>query len=208
MPITALPTKPTLQNPVTGWAAPSQLALIEAWAKEVPKNGIVVEIGSFAGRSAWHWAKSVDPSVTVYAIDSWDTELYNKYRDKREGLQGDRIDPNTVECTYEDFLKNTYDCPNLIGVKARSPDIPEDIAAKLTSVDLIYIDDSHVNPEFKNNMEYWYPRVKKGGIFCGDDFRARDVCVTVANYALKEKKQMYVRSNFWRFYDWSTPMNT
>ncbi len=194
--------KNEINNPTTGWATSDQLALIESWAKEVPENGIVVEIGAFVGRSAWHWCKSVHPSVTVYAIDSWDTSIYSKYRERRSSLKGDRIDPNLVECTYEDFCKNTYDCPNLVGVKARSPDLPEDILEKLTEVDLIYIDDSHMNPEFENNLNFWYKRLKPKGVFCGDDFSGGHVPLTVVRFSMQKKKQLYARSNFWRLYDW------
>ena len=203
----ALPFKQTLTNPGTGWANGPQLALIEHWAKEVPENGVIVEIGSFAGRSAWHWAKSTHPSVTVYAVDSWDPTIYLNYQKRRTSLQGDRIDREVVECTYEDFCKNVYDCPNIIGVKARSPTLPEDILLKLMEVDLIYIDDSHVNPEFENNLQFWYKRLKPKGVFCGDDFQAPDVYKSVVNFASAKRKQLYARNNFWRMYDWDETLN-
>jgi predicted O-methyltransferase YrrM len=196
----AIPQTPSIKNTTTGWASPSQLAVIEHFAKHVPENGIIVEIGSFAGRSAWHWAKAC-PTATVYAVDSWDTTVYSKYRKRREDLRGTRIDKNIVECTLEDFLLNTRDCSNIVPVKARSPDLPADILEKLSQVDLVYIDDSHKNPEFENNFEFWRQRVKPGGVFCGDDFRVPDVCNVVVQYAMLNKKQLYARSNIWRLYE-------
>lgn len=202
-----IPIKNKIENPVTGYATPDQLALIEQWAKEVPENGIVVEIGSFAGRSAWHWAKACHPSVTVYAIDSWNEDLYSKHKPLsiRKRLLGDRIDPMTVSCTIEDFMFNTKDCPNIVPIQARSPNIPEIFLEKLEQVDAVYIDDSHVNPEFKNNVEFWYKRLKPKGIFCGDDLFA--VGGTVCQWAIRNKKQLYARSNFWRAYDWEDKIN-
>jgi len=41
-----------------------ELQAMEAVAKLVPRDGVVVEVGSYLGRSSWAWAKSVDPSVT------------------------------------------------------------------------------------------------------------------------------------------------
>jgi SAM-dependent methyltransferase len=201
-----IPITAKIKNPTTGWANDSQLAMIEHWAKEVPENGVIVEIGSFAGRSAWHWAKAAHPSVTVYAVDSWDPTIYRNYQNRRNSLRGDRIDKEIVECTYEDFCKNTYDCPNIIGVKARSPDLPDHILNKLTNVDLIYIDDSHVNPGFEDNLQFWYKRLKPKGVFCGDDFHVRDVFSSVVNFSIKNKKQLYARSCFWRLYDWDTEL--
>ena len=193
-----------IENNVVGYAAPSQLSLIEQWAKEVPENGIVVEIGSFAGRSAWHWAKSCHPSVTVYAVDSWSELLYSKHKpvEIRKKLRGNSIDPMKVSCTLEDFLFNVRDCPNIIPVQARSPNIPTEILDKLVNIDAVYIDDSHVNPEFKINFEFWHKRLKPKGIFCGDDFYAPDVHRTVCQWAMHNQKQLYARSNFWRLYDW------
>ena len=43
-----------------------ELWAIEAMAKSVPPGGVVVEVGSYLGLSSYAWAKSVDPSVTVY----------------------------------------------------------------------------------------------------------------------------------------------
>jgi SAM-dependent methyltransferase len=198
-----VPTVNSLENTILGFAAPSQLALIEHWAKEIPKNGTVVEIGSFIGRSAWHWAKSVDPSVTVYAIDSWDHSLYNRYNsyEVKSKLRGNN-QISDIDFSMSSFINNVNDCPNIIPVKARSPYVPTDILEKLTNVDCVYIDDSHVNPEFNINFNFWRTRVRPGGIFCGDDFHAVDVCTTVGRFSAKNRKQLYARGNFWRLYDW------
>ncbi|MHA1126805.1 MAG: hypothetical protein ACTSQX_14360 [Candidatus Heimdallarchaeota archaeon] len=51
---------------IPGWANEEQLKEIERLAKLVPKNGKIVEIGAYLGRSSFAWAKSCHPSVTVY----------------------------------------------------------------------------------------------------------------------------------------------
>jgi len=58
---------------IPGWMAEDDLKVIEELASKVPQNGIIVEIGSFAGRSSYAWSKSCDPSVTVFCIDKWDS---------------------------------------------------------------------------------------------------------------------------------------
>jgi len=55
--------------------------VLEKFAMRVPPNGVVAEIGSFMGRSAWGFAKTVDPSVKVYCIDLWkefNAETFNR----------------------------------------------------------------------------------------------------------------------------------
>ena len=48
-------------------------------------------------------------------------------------------------------------------------------AAKLfqdNSLDFVYIDSAHDYEHTKEDLETWYPKVKKGGLFCGDDSAA------------------------------------
>lgn len=194
-----IPLKPKLNNPVTGIAGPSQLALIEHWAKEVPENGIVVEIGSFTGRSAWHWSKSVHHSVTVYCIDRWDPEFFKPA--KPQNMFGNSTSIEDAICSFEVFKSNVKDCHNIVPIQAKSPEIPKEFEDKLVQVDLVYIDDSHVNPDFSNNFNYWLYRLKKGGVFCGDDFNKKDVSDYVTKFAVANRKQIYARSNYWRLYD-------
>ncbi len=198
----SISTTNRIPNNITGFATAEQLALIEHWAKEVPRNGKIVEIGSFAGRSAYHWAKSAHPSVTVFAIDTWDDTLYTKYKNRRHVFKGNSISPSEVECCIEHFRFNTKNCPNIVPIQARSPDIPLEYNEILKGVDLVYIDDCHINPEFNRNMYFWYKRLKPRGVFCGDDFQGSDVQRTVVNFATKHKKQLYSRSHFWRLYDY------
>jgi predicted O-methyltransferase YrrM len=204
-----IPSTPVIENNVIGFPRASQLALIEHWARDVPENGIIVEVGSFAGRSAWHWAKSVHHSVTVYAVDSWDDTLYNKHKTKQsqDTMVGTSMPKTALSCSIEDFKFNTSDCPNIIPVKARSPNLPVDILEKLTQVDLVFLDESHQNPEFQINLNFWKDRIKPKGILCGDDFQVRDVHTVVCQYAVQNQKQLYARSNMWRLYDWDQRMN-
>lgn len=81
---------------IEGFMTESELIQIEKWAHEVPANGIIVELGSFKGRSAYTWAKSCDPSVTVYCIDAFQE-------------------------WYSDFLVNTKECTNIITIKGFFP---------------------------------------------------------------------------------------
>jgi hypothetical protein len=202
-----IPLTNTIQNDCVGYASSKQLAIIEHFSKEIPEGAKIVEIGCFLGRSTWHWAKC-NPTATVYAIDLWD-ESYLKHRyangDLISGnvrvnpLGGNRTDRNNVKVNLESFLANVYDCPNIVPIKAKSPDgIPAEFLDVLTKLDVVYIDDSHENPGFQNNLNFWWPRLRGGGIFCGDDFAARDVCTSVVQLALRNRQQIWSRDQFWR----------
>lgn len=150
---------------IPGWMPEYDLKVIEDLANKVPPGGIIVEIGSFAGRSSYAWAKSCDPSVTVYCIDKWDTTAAIS----QKGL--DSIEPKVdgfIPYSKEEFEKYTNDCINIIAIQAKSP---FELQYWEKEVDLVFIDDDHLEYEFIENLRFWHNKLKPGGILCGHDFR-------------------------------------
>ncbi|MDZ4842469.1 MAG: class I SAM-dependent methyltransferase [Hyphomicrobium aestuarii] len=145
---------------IPGQVSEHQLKAIEAVAALVPKNGKVVEVGSLFGCSSWAWAKSVDPSVTVYCIDPWE---------KNEGVRSMEA---RLGITYgiEQFKKHTADCPNITALQGYSPVHFLDWS---DPIDLYYEDAVHNDPILGQNLDFWSARLKPTGIICGDDYRPR-----------------------------------
>jgi len=182
---------------IPGWMTHRSLKIIEKWAKEIPPGGTMVEVGSFAGRSAWCWAKSVDPSVTVICIDRWEPAHYNPDTARRQEMFGKSKE--RVECTIDTFRKTVADCPNIRAVKARSPYFPP--AAEIPDqVDGVFLDERHKNPDFHDNLQFWSQRLKPGGLLCGDDFHgnAKDVVSEVLKLADEQRKLVWTYSFLWR----------
>ena len=145
---------------IPGQVSEHQLKAIEAVASLVPKNGKVVEVGSLFGCSSWAWAKSVDPSVTVYCIDPWE---------KNEGV---RAMEARLGITYgiEQFKIHTADCPNIRALQGYSPVQFQDWS---DPIDLYYEDAVHTNPILAQNLDFWSGKLKPTGVLCGDDYRPR-----------------------------------
>lgn len=185
---------------IPGWMTQRSLRIIEQWAKEIPPNGTLVEVGSFAGRSAWCWAKSVHPSVTVICIDRWEPRVYNPDAARRQEMFGKHKE--RVECTIGTFRKMTADCPNVRPIKARSPYFPPE-AEIPELVDGVFLDERHKNPDFHDNLRYWSKRLKPGGLFCGDDFHgnAKDVVNEVLQLADERNALVWTHSFLWRMVD-------
>lgn len=167
-------------NPhISGWMPAIDLEYLELLASRVPPKGIIVEIGSFKGRSAWTLAKSCDPSVTVYCIDLWD-DAYQEIHPPKDG----EPTPGTM---YEEFLKNVKDCPNIIPIRGNSTQISW---PKEKAVDLVFIDGDHDSPQVDQDLEVWVKRLKPGGVLTGHDFKPYgnpDVCRAVIRLSKKLK---------------------
>jgi predicted O-methyltransferase YrrM len=146
---------------ITGFMSEQELIVISDIASKVPENGVIVELGSYKGRSAVAWASSCHPSVTVYCIDMFATP--------------DLSEPDF----FEEFKENTKHLPNIIPIRGVCPiilDYPRD------SIDVFFNDATHYNPYDWNNIEYFRKFIKPGGLLMGHDYKNEtypDVAINV-----------------------------
>lgn len=180
---------------IPGWMPEVDLKTLELLARRVPENGLIVEIGSYLGRSSWTLAKSCHPSVKVVCIDIWSDEW--KPRDH----------PSSEEYSMDTFLKNVEDCPNIEAIRSGSTDVdwPENRKA-----DLVFIDADHTSPQVDLDIEFWAKRVKSTGTLAGHDFDVNawpDVCHAVMNISdqLDLPFKMYDKGFIW-FIDFDPSM--
>ena len=145
---------------IPGQMTEGELRGIEQLARRVPPGGCIVEAGSLYGLSSWTWAKSVDPSVTVFCIDPW----------QRDQWIIDLVETKIADCPrfgMEAFSQFTADCPNIVPLRGYSPD---DFKDWDRPIDIFFDDALHHNPFFRNSIRYWYTRDEAGGIMAGHDY--------------------------------------
>lgn len=160
---------------IPGWMPESELKILEQLAFTIPENGKMVEVGPFCGRSSWCWAKSVHPSVRVTCIDIWNPNEHPYHPPAKIGEEVGHVDPDfgmaesldRVVGTLENFQFYTRDCHNIEPLQGASPYDFKDWDVPL---DLIFLDGVHHNPIFWDDLNFWFWKLKPGGIFCGDDF--------------------------------------
>lgn len=124
-------------------------------------GAVFVELGVFKGRSAAFMGVEIlnsNKKIDFYAVDHF------------KGSPEHTNDP-AVKANYlrEECYKNLEP---LMGVVKMLP-ISSKAAASLfkdESIDFIYIDAAHEYDDVKADIELWLPKVKKGGIFAGDDY--------------------------------------
>lgn len=117
----------------------------------VPQNAVCIELGVAQG----HFADSVlsKYNLTLYGIDKWDdVHNYSEYLSTKTKLSkyGER----------SKLIRTTF---------AKALHLFED-----EYFDLIYIDGyAHTGQNNGETIRSWYPKLKPGGIFSGDDYSDR-----------------------------------
>ena len=137
-----------------------ELQHIEVLAQEVPEHGKVLEVGSFSGRSAWAWAKSVPETVEVHCVDTWFGAPVNRI------IWDNR--PDVFATKIEHFYEFTNDCPNVTAIRGDSNKVL--LSLPPDSYDLIFLDGAHDSSVFRNDLYFSFALLKKDGILCGHDF--------------------------------------
>jgi hypothetical protein len=150
---------------------------------------LFVEIGSYFGKSSCYMAellKEKNRSTQFHMIDPWEWDNNYKYYDelvckdinvydKIDSLKEEHI--KVVKEVGKDPFKivqyyfNKFDILNNVTfVKNKSIDVVNNY--KDESIDFLYIDGDHSYEAVKNDIILYLPKIKKGGIISGDDYRS------------------------------------
>lgn len=128
------------------------------WLLKSTKAKVVIEVGSWLGRSTCHIAKTIPEDGKVYAVDHW------------LGTPSEDNSAFDIPNLYRGFLSNVIHenlTHKIIPIRMSSGE-----AAKTLNVypDLIYIDATHEYNEVYEDITAWFPFVKGHGVLCGDDY--------------------------------------
>ena len=140
----------------------TRVELIRNIGQEFPK-GKGVEVGTFKGSFSNQIMNNW--SGTLYMVDVW-RPLESGYDDSSNH---GRYDGGV----YTDAMENIKGFEDrAIMVRATS-----EIASNMfndNSLDFVYIDANHAYDYVVQDIELWYPKVKKGGFICGHDYLGLD----------------------------------
>lgn len=146
-----------------------ELELIATAAATLPDHAVVVEVGSYAGRSSAHWAANSRPSVVIYCIDPFDAIIDDF---SLAHIQGDGSSVRG-RASGELFLEYTTRwADRLTMVADTSP-----LRSWDRNADIIFIDGDHTSEGVTRDLEFWTDHLKPHGRLLGhdwDDARVRD----------------------------------
>jgi hypothetical protein len=188
---------------IPGWMPEDELRIIEQVARTIPRYGKMVEVGPFCGRSSWCWAKSADPTVTVFCLDIWNPAEHPYHPPAVIGAQdttnadfGVADSLEQVVGTIENFRHFTRDCGNIVAIQGASPYAFQSWNQPL---DLVFLDGVHHNPIFWDDLNFWFWKLKPGGLCCGDDFARThpDTVWSVQDFAKNHGLTFFVQGRLW-----------
>jgi predicted O-methyltransferase YrrM len=153
-------------------------------------NANFIEIGSWKGQSAILMATliaNMNKNIKFFCVDTW------------EGSEEHKNDNDIVnQNLFDIFNKNIEPYKEYIqpirntSLKAASM-FPDEY------FDFIFIDAAHDYENVKNDINAWYPKLKKGGTFAGHDFHHTwpGVVQAVTEWSEKNKKYISVEVTSW-----------
>jgi predicted O-methyltransferase YrrM len=142
---------------VEGLTKHSELEVLHDVARTMPVEAVVVEIGSFRGRSTLAIAEGLDAVTrpTLIAVDTFGGD---------PGWEN-RADPREARAIFD---RNTAGIEFLRVVQASSIEAAGDLADR--SVDWVFIDALHDYRSVVGDIRAWAPKLKPGGLLSGHDW--------------------------------------
>jgi hypothetical protein len=130
---------------------------------------VVIELGSWLGKSTRHIASLLPENGVVWAVDHWQgsiehhVENYDYYPEMK----------TILPVLYEQFLSNVIHAElthKIIPWKMTTDEAIQRFRQEQIHPDLIYVDASHDEESVYKDLCNYYPLIKEHGTICGDDW--------------------------------------
>lgn len=168
--------------------------IFERLAKE-HKIKNILEVGSWLGCSARHFAQLVPENGKVFCVDHWQGS--DEHFDSTEVK-------DWLPTLFQQFLSNIIHARlthKVVPVRMDSLTAAEKFKKLDIVLDLVYLDGAHDYRAVYKDLRAWYPYVKGKGILCGDDWNIGDVQQAVIRFSKEQKLKIYNEGGFWRLHE-------
>lgn len=143
---------------VSGYLSPVEGKFLTWLARRAPRNGLVLEVGSYQGRSSGFLAHGLGNGAKLVCVDTWKNDAM-PYDEKSDvmGLFLDNM--RRFAGKYEIYRGTSFEV-------ARSWDRP---------IDILFIDGDHSYEGCASDLKAWLPFVRPGGWVALHDAGLSDV---------------------------------
>lgn len=146
---------------IEGWSEQSEQGeLLKFLLEFLPKNNLrIAEIGVYQGKCTAMWNVDLinrNINYEYYAIDHF---------------KGSSEHDKTIDY-YSIALENLKSIKDRVHI-IKNDSLSQSKLYPDKYFDIVYIDASHEYEHVKNDILHWLPKVKRGGVICGDDYVRR-----------------------------------
>jgi len=165
-------------NAIEGWLTMPEVGFLYNTAQHCKGRGVIVEIGSWQGKSTVCLGAGVDASkknIEIYAVDPHQNSYVHK------DFLGENIS------TFEKFKENikAADVGRFIHPIVKKSE--EAVRKWAKPIEFLWIDGDHHYGEVKKDFDLWSPFVIDGGIIAFHDANHGDVQRFLADYVLSSR---------------------
>jgi SAM-dependent methyltransferase len=153
--------------------APGVRGARKSLIREFRRNGTGVEVGTWKGGFAADLLTYAEP-LTLHLVDPWRHRKEVEFQGVPYGSRAAHGQSDLDEI-YQDVLARfarEIESGTVVVHRMTSMEAVADFDDE--SVDWVYIDGDHHYAAVKCDLEFWYPKVRPGGILSGDDFGLDD----------------------------------
>lgn len=148
-------------------------------------TGNGVEVGVWKGQFS-DFLLSKWKGNTLYSVDPWRSFSKEEYIDE-------------MNITQKEFDEIYESVTQLLLPYGKRSEIVRDDSVNASerfqhnSLDFVYLDGRHHYEGVKEDIEYWYPKVKPGGLFCGHDYL--DGIIGETHFGVKQAVDEFAKNN-------------
>jgi hypothetical protein len=136
-------------------------------AKQARQHKIIIEVGSWHGRSSRSIADNMPDSGTLYCVDHWlgskaERDTYHRSALLRHG-----------DHAFIKFSENLFDhirSGRVVPLRMNSRNAAKLLRKKGVQAGMVFIDGGHTYEEVSEDISLWFQLVTEGGTICGHDY--------------------------------------
>jgi len=149
---------------IDGWFALDEIEWLAKQVKALPKGAVVVEVGSWKGRSSAAIADNLPEGGKLYCVDTW----VGSSGEPTAHLTAREREGDNVYMAFYHNLHDHLDRGSVVAVRMSSAHAAETL--NNLRPDLIWIDGDHSKEGITTDVESWLPLLRHGGLLCGHDY--------------------------------------
>ena len=146
---------------IQGWLTPNEASGLFEVAAVLPKNSVVLEIGSWKGKSTWCIAQGLKKGI-INCIDPFNTAGEEGSKEIYERTKGDKS-------LIEQFRNNIAGIPAKVKIKTHQG-FSSEFTGAVSKIDFLFIDGDHSIDGCKFDFINFHKEIEAGGFIAFHDY--------------------------------------